>query len=1217
MLSHAGEFRLAMLTCPVCDTPNEDGSVSCEHCNSVLQAEDEQTVVSSKKRDDQATVAATNAFSQGAAPARAFSSELPAGTVLIGRYEILERLGQGGMGTVYRVQDHELDRLIALKTIRPDLASNATALRRLKQETLLARQIAHRNVIRVFDLGVAQGLRFITMEYVEGRDLKSILELRKKLPPDDVIQILSQICEGLEAAHSEGVVHRDLKPQNVLVSAGNRIRIVDFGLARSFEDSGITHTGTILGTPTYMSPEQALGKQGDARSDIFSIGVIGFELLTGQLPFPSKTLSESLISRTRGKARPIEIVDPGLPAWLARIVMRCLERDPSERYASAQDIVNDLASRDMCAYTPLAAGTLAPGTMVGTRYRIEAEAGEGGMGKVYRAMDLDLHRTVALKVVRPDLANSQTTLDQLKHEISIASQITHKNVLRVHDLGEASGVRYISMAWAEGEDLGSLLKRSAPMPESQILQLATEICEGLEAAHEQGVSHRDLKPSNILLSSGGHPCIADFGLAHSLRPNVLPKPGNAEGSLSESTSGTPRYMSPEQVDGVCIDHRTDIYSLGLILYEMATGRIPFDDDSALQTMAQRLTEKPASPKLSNPALSDKLTAIILRCLEQDPKQRYADVRELLAALHQEAEQVTAPATSRRSAPVWLIGGIALVVLVAAGSWLWRQRAQKAAIPPRGKYIAVLPFRAIGGDPNLKYRAEGIADAISARLATLGSLHPISTSALEKVSLSQPEEAIGKQLGANLLVRGTLQGEGERIKVDTQVYDIAKGEAIWSKSYERVVGDLFTLEDEISNDTETALDVKPTIEERERAEPAPTQNLAAYDLYLKGRDILKKHRDAGNAKAALDLFEQALKKDDSFALAWTGVSDASLLLYRITNDSLYASRALTAAQEARARNSNLPEVHFALGSVYTATGRNAEAVSEIKQALKLSPNSDDGYIRLGRAYRATGQGEESLAALKKAVQLNPYYWFNHNQLGSGYYHLGRNEEARQEFEEQVAENPDNEDGYNNLAGTYLQQAQWKKAIPVLEKAIQIAPTTFEYSNLATAYYQLDKYKEAIPLYEKALALNPNDAEVVRNLAEAYAHDGQRQKADETYDRAISLLYNNQLAINPRDAQAFGTLAMCFAGRGDTAKARQFILRARSIDNSDSGLMYDEAFINTRDGRIPEALKALESALENGYSFEYCLSDPDLKTLRDAPGFRALKKKFAQTNEGRRR
>ncbi len=1218
MLRRTGKFRVAMLTCPVCDTPNEDGSVSCERCNCVLESENNETIVSNKPRDEQATIVATNAFSHGAAPARAFSSELPAGTVLTGRYEILERLGQGGMGTVYRVQDHELDRVIALKTIRPDLASNAVALRRLKQETLLARQIAHRNVIRVFDLGVAQGLRFITMEYVEGRDLKSVIELRKKLPPDEAIEILSQICEGLEAAHSEGVVHRDLKPQNVLLSAGNRVRIVDFGLARSFEDSGITHTGMILGTPTYMSPEQALGKQGDARSDIFSLGVISFELLTGQLPFPSQTLSESLIGRTRGKARPIETIDPALPAWLCRIVMRCLEREPSDRYGSAQDVSNDLAARDVCVYPPLSPGTLAPGTMVGSRYRIEAEAGEGGMGKVYRAVDLDLHRTVALKVVRPELASSQATLDQLKHEISIASQISHKNVLRVHDLGEASGLRYVSMAWAEGEDLGSLIRRAAPFPEDQIIQLTTEICEGLEAAHEQGVSHRDLKPSNILLTADGHPCIADFGLAHSLHPSPVPKPGGAEGSLSESTSGTPRYMSPEQVDGVCIDHRTDIYSLGLILYEMATGRIPFNDDSAMQTMAERLTEKPASPKLSNPALSEKLTGVILRCLEQDPNRRYASVRELLSDLQQKPAALNAPAVEirRRIARGWLIGALAAVVLVLAATLLWRQRAPKAAIPPRGKYIAVLPFRAIGWDPNLRYRAEGIADAISARLASLSSLHPISASALEKVDLSQSEEGIGKQLGANLLVRGTVQGEGDRIKVDAQIYDIAKREAVWSKSYERVVGDLFTLEDEISNDTENALDVKPTIEERERAEPAPTQNLAAYDLYLKGRDILKKHRDEGNVKAALDLFNQALKKDDSFALAWTGVADASLLLYRMTNDSLYASHALAAAHEAGARNNNLPEVHFSLGSVYTATGRNAEAVNEIKQALQLSPNSDDGYIRLGRAYRATGQSEESIAALKKAVQLNPYYWFNHNQLGAGYFYLGRNDDARREFTEQVAENPDNEDGYNNLAATYLQQAQWKKAIPVLEKAIQIAPTTLEYSNLATAYYQLGQYREAIPIYQQALTLNPNQTDVLRNLAEAYAHDGQSQKADETYERAISLLYNDQLAINPRDAQAIGTLAMCFAGKKNTAKARQLILQARSIDSADSALMYDEAYINAMDGRIPEALAALEKALENGYSFEYCLSDPDLKVLRDAPGFKTLKKKFGHASEERR-
>ncbi len=1205
-----------MLTCPICETPNEDGSVSCEHCNCALGVNAGETVVSNNLAGDGQTVAATTAFSKspGAPSNPVFSSELPIGRVLVGRYEILARIGQGGMGTVYRVLDHELDRVIALKTIRPDLASNTAALRRLKQETLLTRQIAHRNVIRVFDLGVADGLRFITMEFVEGQDLKSVLEHRKRLPLEETLEILGQICQGLGAAHSEDVVHRDLKPQNILLS-GDRVRIVDFGLARSFEDTGITHTGVILGTPAYMSPEQALGQHGDVRSDIFSFGVIAFELLTGELPFPNQTLSESLISRTRGRARSIEAVDPEVPAWLARIVMRCLERSAPDRYGSAQEIVADLLARDVCAYHGglQAPGALTPGTMVGSRYRIEAEAGEGGMGKVYRATDLDLHRTVALKVVRPELASSPQTLDQLKHEISIASQISHKNVLRIHDLGSANGLSFVSMAWAEGEDLGNLLKRTGPVPEERLTELAIELCEGLEAAHEQGISHRDLKPRNILLTSGGHACIADFGLAHSLNTVVLTTSQEGSSSRSTSSSGTPRYMSPEQVDGVSIDHRTDIYSLGLILYEMATGRIPFNDDSAFQTMAQRLTDKPASPKLLNPILSDKLCAIILRCLELDPKERYASAREVAADLRKEpaGELTVSPAArpNRRTQLLWISAGLVALALVAVAAVLWRRPTIPTEPPATGKYIAVIPFHAIGSDPNLKFHAEGIADAIAARLSSLSSLHPVSASAVERVSLSQSEENIGKQLGANLLVKGTVQGEGDRIKVNAEIYNVEKHRVLWSKSYERVTGDLFTLEDEISNDTENALNVKPTTEERERAEPAPTQNLAAYDLYLEGRDILKKRRDTEGAEKALALFKQACKEDDSFALAWTGVADANLLLYRMNKDSLSASRAVTAAQEARSRNDNLPEVHFSLGSVYTATGRYAEAVNEIMRALKLSPNSDDGYVRLGRAYLATGQAPEALNAFKKAVQLNPYYWHNHYALGSAYFSLGMNDEALKEFKEQVAQNPNNEDGYNNIGSVYLQQAQWKKAIPEFQKSIEISPSVQAYSNLATAYFNLERYKEAIPLYEKAVALNPNqaNAEALCNLGEAYARTGQSSKAEQEFNNAIALLYD-QLAVDPQNAGDFGTLAMCFAGKKQMAKARQYITRARKIDGADSRLMYDEASIYAQDGRTEDALKALTNALENGYPFEYCANDPDFKDVRRSPGFAALKKRF---------
>ncbi|HLH04487.1 MAG TPA: protein kinase [Bryobacteraceae bacterium] len=1215
-----------MLTCPVCDTPNEDGSLSCERCNCALSsdigAETAETILSGKVvPEDEQTVLATAAQAIVAAHIRprSPSSDLPPGTVLGDRYEIQAKLGQGGMGTVFRVLDRELDRVIALKTIRADLASNTSALRRLKQETLLTRQIAHRNVIRVFDLGVADDLRFITMEYVEGRDLRALRQDRKKLPIDEALDILLQIAQGLAAAHGEDVIHRDLKPQNVLISAGNRVRIVDFGLARTFENTGITHSGLILGTPAYMAPEQALGQPGDARSDFFSFGVIAFELLTGELPFPSGSLSESLVSRTRGRARSLESVAPEVPAWLARIVMKCLERYPADRYASAEGIVADLMAREVCPFpaSNTKAGVLPPGTMIGSRYRIEAEAGEGGMGKVYRATDLDLQRTVALKVVRPDLSGSRESFNQLAHEIAIASQISHKNVLRIHDLGEASGLRFISMAWAEGEDLGHLLKRTGPLPEERILELAIEICEGLEAAHEQGICHRDLKPSNILLTSAGHACIADFGLAQTLytesAPAIAAAAGSAE-SVSVSSMGTPRYMSPEQVDGAHIDHRSDIYSLGLILYEMATGRIPFNDESVFQTMTERLTATPVSPKLFNPELSDKLTHIILRCLQREREARYTSVRELLDDLRAQpaapAPLLIEPAPPKRSKAWWAIGALAALVLVALAAWFVYHRRNAPIEPPRnGKYVAVLPFAPLGADPNLKYRAEGIADAISSRLSSLSSVHPVSYEALSKTSLAQTPEAIARQVGANLLVRGTVQQVGDRIKVDANIYNTEKGAVVWSNDYEGQVADLFTLEDRISSDAERALKVNPTIQDRERQTSAPTQNLAAYDLYLKGRDILKNHRDEASVRNALQLFEQARQQDDSFALAWTGVADASRLLYRMTHNDIDISRALYAAEEARRRNDLLPEVHFALGSVYTATGRNAEAISQIKRALELSPNSDDGYNRLGRAYMATGKTADSLAAYKKAVELNPYYWYNHNQLGSGYQNAGRYADALKEFQEQVKQNPTSEDGYLNIGSAYLGLNQPKKAIPELQKAISMHPSELAYSNLASAYVQLGRYNEAIPIYQKALELVPNHADIVHNLADAYARAGRHAEANQTYDRAIDLLYK-ELDVNPRDAHALDALAGCYAGKGEFERAHNLIRQARSIHPDDADLAYNEAGIDALGGHLSDGLAALKAAYELGFPFEESLTDPDIAKLRAAPEFAELRKQFGK-------
>jgi len=258
------------------------------------------------------------------------------------RYEILQLLGQGGMGAVYKARDIELERTVALKLIRSDLASHPEILRRFKQELILAREVTHRNVIRIFDLGQASGVRYITMDYVEGQDLRALLNEKGKFSPEEAVPIFLQIAAALEAAHQAGVVHRDLKPQNVMVDKDGRVYVMDFGVARSLETPGMTQTGALMGTPEYMSPEQAKGLKVDARSDLFSLGIIFYEMLSGASPFKADTAMATMFKRTRERAVPLAQAMSGVPVFLSDIVSKCLEIDQEQRYPSARAIIEDL-----------------------------------------------------------------------------------------------------------------------------------------------------------------------------------------------------------------------------------------------------------------------------------------------------------------------------------------------------------------------------------------------------------------------------------------------------------------------------------------------------------------------------------------------------------------------------------------------------------------------------------------------------------------------------------------------------------------------------------------------------------------------------------------------------------------------------------------------------------------------------------------------------------
>jgi serine/threonine protein kinase/tetratricopeptide (TPR) repeat protein len=1243
-----------MVECPSCHTSNPSESRLCSKCSTPFGI-DSATLVLDASPPPLSDPDATQVFKEVSLGATAIggttgwsvaaqrpeapgpNSPVEEGVILGQRYEILKRLGEGGMGAVYKARDHELDRLVALKVIRPDLAGHPDILRRFKQELILARQVTHKNVVRIFDLGSADGRKFITMDYIDGYDLKSILVERGKLPAADVVPIFQQVCRGLEAAHTEGVVHRDLKPQNIMLDETGRVWLMDFGLARSMEMAGLTRTGVLMGTPDYMSPEQARAEKVDARSDLFSLGIIVYELLTGELPFQADTLMAKLLQRVQQRARPVTDIDPSIPAGLAAVVTKCLEPDVRKRYQSVAEILDDLGGNSQSggatqagqvasgsqsgatnpgAVPPVSLSALGPGSEFGPRYHIEAEIGEGGMGKVYKAHDNDLDRTVALKLVRPELARDASSLQRFKQELLLASRISHRNILRIHDLGDVGGIKFISMAYIQGMDLQDLIEKTGKLQTERVVNIAKQLASALEAAHAEGVMHRDLKPRNVLITVDDHVFVSDFGLAKSLDAETTAMTRAGE------VLGTPRYMSPEQAESKAADGRSDLYSLGVILYEMATGVVPFTGESSLQVMFQHVQQAPKDPRLVNPEVPEYLATIILKCLEKNPDQRYQSAAELL----QDLESGTPPTRIVRlriaetGYSKWMFAAMGIVLLVAVVLAVRpiRERvlgrSSTSATNPgsaaaNAKFIAIMPLRVVGSDPALQYEAEGVVDALSAKLFQMKNVHLASPAAAEKINAADPVTKIAHQLGSKLIVQGTMQsGAQNKIDVVLNLSD-ATGRQLWTKDFSGVREDLLRMEDDIYNDVVTALELKPSEEEQARSALRPTENASAYELYLKGRNILRGKRDIQGVRSAVDLFEQATKKDASFALAYAGLADACIVMYNLSQDATWSQKALSAAQQAERLNDEIPEVHFALGNAYRTTGKTNEAIAELKRALALAPNSDEGFRHLGDAYMDSGKENDALQAYQQAIDANPYYSLNYNSLGSVYFQLGQIQKAKDAFQKVVDLAPDSALGYSNLGAVNYQAGKWNDAILAFEKALKIRPSEILYSNMGGAYFYLGHRADAVTMFQKAVAMNPNDHIAVGNLADGYRWSGDAVKAKETYAQAIGLALKTW-RVNPQDASTLGYLAFYYAKNGDSKTGLEFIHRARSIDANDNELMYKEAVVDAIAGRQADALTSLRAALQKGYSVQQAKNDPELKALSSNPDLDKLLAEFQQ-------
>src|SRR6202158_501537 len=596
--------------------------------------------------------------------------------------------------------------------------------------------------------------------------------------------------------------------------------------------------------------------------------------------------------------------------------------------------------------------SLQPGVLFGGRYEILGVLGQGGMGAVYKARDRELDRLIALKVIRPELATDPAILLRFKQELILSRNITHKNVVRIYDLGEAEGIRFISMEYVDGEDLRTILRRQGKFSPKEAITVVEQVCRALDSAHSEGVIHRDLKPQNIMRDKHGRIVVMDFGLARSLGDTGMTQTGAIVGTLE--------YMSPEQALGSTLDQRSDIFSVGLIFYELLTGKAPYEADTAIASLMKRTREDARSVSDVEASVPKSLSAIVSRCLERESANRYHSAVELLQQLTtwETNPNISVESLSKMiSHPIvrisrfnldlpgkswmWITGAVLVIALATfAGRTLLNSRATSSGdvrqgIPSlkQGKYVAILPLKKVGDEKAVGYVADGIQEALAAKLFQLKEVHLASSDSVEKTAdKNLPLSRLARELGVNLVLQGMVQGNSDKLRVTLGLHDATIGQRVWSQEFSGASGDVLALEDQIYGTVATALALKPTDEEQARVGAHPTENVKAYDLYLQGRNTLRNAHSQDAYRQSVGLFEQAIDKDPNFALAYAGLADSSLRMYGETKESIWAQRATLAAQQAERHSNNLPEVHLSLGSVYSVTGKNTQAVTELKRAL---------------------------------------------------------------------------------------------------------------------------------------------------------------------------------------------------------------------------------------------------------------------------------------------
>lgn len=853
-----------------------------------------------------------------------------------------------------------------------------------------------------------------------------------------------------------------------------------------------------------------------------------------------------------------------------------------------------------------------------SHYTILEKLGEGGMGTVYKALDSRLNRPVALKFLSPHLTLDSQSKARFEQEARTASSLDHPNISVIHEIGNTEdGRSFICMGFYDGETLKEKIERNALDLETAI-DITLQISKGLERAHEAGIIHRDIKPANILLTVRNEVKIVDFGLA-----KLMNEAGITE---TDRSVGTLAYMSPEQLQGKKVDHRTDLFSLGIIMYEMLTGRRPFFEEHYAALMYSVVNTEPPPPSILNPSVPKVLEEIILKLIEKNPDQRFGSATELIRQLER-ANQTEQPKAVMKSGSLRslirqpkMMFSLLLFVLILTTLSVPTTRdsifefAGFTAVP-EDIHMVVLPILNVGDDPVNKAFNDGLVELLTSSLTMLQpqqvSYWVVSASEVRERNVQSAQDAL-REFNATLALYGSTQRLPDRVRLTLNLVETKTSRQISSRVLTVPLDSLPRLQDDAVTTLADMLNINDSFSGTLDPYTGLTANPKSFELYIEGRGYLQNYQDPENISRAISLFEDAIRLDPGYTLAYAGMGEASWRMYNETRLPEWVEKARANSRKAMESDRVHPTVYITDGMIRNGTGEYDAAVNSYRRALELDPVNADAHLGLSSAHEQLGNTEEAEEILKRAIRLRQSYWAGYNQLGDFYLNQGRFSEAIPPFEKVIELVPNSSWGYINLGVAYYYLEEYQKTIELLNRAVDIEPIYSVYSNLGTLYFYQSNFEESAKMFENALRIRDQDHYIWGYFASASEWSGRDSSTvNELYRKALEMAAEAK-EVNPRDAELLVAIAGYQTALGHFDDAR------KNLDNA-LRIAPDNFFVTGTAGKVFEllrernrALSLITDALEKGYAWSEIEGDPYLSKFRNDPDYISFKRSFFRNN-----